>query len=199
LGQYLAGIAVKAKLLEDDLAAASSSHKPKAEKLVRLINNAIQQARTLARGLDPIELEADGLVPALQKLACETDDLFRVACTLRCNRPLLPVNKSIGLQLYRIAQEGINNAVKHGKPRHIEIGLATEPTHLRLRIKDDGCGFRVDAAHPGGMGLRIMQHRAHVIGGVLKVASRPNRGTEIQCLVPTTRCVGPASVGEGTR
>ncbi len=198
LGQYLAAIAVKAKLLEDDLAAAASSHKPKAEKLVRLVNNAIQQTRTLARGLDPIEVEANGLVPALQKLACETEDLFRVVCALRCDRPVLPMSKSIGLQLYRIAQEGINNAVKHGKPRRIEIGLATEPTHVRLRIKDDGCGFRLDTARRGGMGLRIMQYRAHVIGGVLTIQSRPNRGTEVQCLVLTTRGDRSASLGEET-
>ena len=198
LGQYLAGIAVKAKILEEDLAAAASPHKPKAEKLVRLINNAIRQAHTLARGLDPIELEANGLVPALDKLACETEELFRVACILRCDEPVLPMSKSISLQLYRIVQEAINNAVKHGKPGRIEIGLATEPTHLRLRIKDDGRGFRIDTARRGGMGLRIMQYRAHVIGGVLTIQSRPNRGTEVQCLVLTTRGDRSASLGEGT-
>jgi len=196
LGQYLAGIAVKAKILEEDLAAASSTHRPKAEKLVRLINNAIQQARTLARGLDPIEMQANGLVPALQKLACETGDFFHVACILRCDQPVLPVSKSISLQLYRIVQEGINNAVKHGKPDRIEIGLATQPTHLRLRIKDDGRGFRIDSARREGMGLRIMQYRAHVIGGVLTIQSRPNRGTEVQCLVPTRRGGGLASLDE---
>ena len=198
LGQYLAGIAVKARILEDDLAAQSSPHRPAAKKLVRLINNAIQQARTLARGLDPIEVEANGLVPALQKLARETEDLFRVACTLHCDQPVLPLSKTIGLQLYRIAQEGINNAVKHGKPRRIEIGLATEPTHLRLRIKDDGRGFRIGAARRAGMGLRIMQYRAHLIGGVLKIECRPDRGTEIQCFAPITRGGLPASLGEGT-
>src|SRR5207249_4788398 len=197
LGQYLAGIAVKAKILEEDLAAAASPHKPKAEKLVRLINNAIRQAHTLARGLDPIELEANGLVPALDKLACETEELFRVACILRCDEPVLPMSKSISLQLYRIVQEAINNDVKHGKPGRIEIGLATEPTHLRLRIKDDGRGFRIDTARRGGMGLRIMQYRAHVIGGVLTIQSRPNRGTEVQCLVPTTRGGGSVSLREG--
>ena len=108
------------------------------------------------------------------------------------------MSKSISLQLYRIAQEGINNAVKHGKPRRIEIGLATEPTHVRLRIKDDGCGFRIDTARRGGIGLRIMQYRAHVIGGVLTIQSRPNRGTEVQCLVLTTRGDRSASLGEGT-
>jgi len=195
LGQHLAGIAVKAKILAEDLAAVSSPHKSKAEKLVRLIDNAIQQARSVARGLDPIELEANGLVPALQRLACETEDLFHVACLLRCDRPVLPVSKSIGLHLYRIVQEGISNAVKHGKPGRIEIGLATEPSHLRLRIKDDGRGFRIEAARRGGMGLRIMQYRAHVIGGVLTIQSRPSRGTEVQCLVPMKQHRESASLG----
>jgi PAS domain S-box-containing protein len=195
LGQYLAGIAVKAKILADDLAVVSSPHKPKAEKLVRLIDNAIQQARTVARGLDPIELEADGLEPALQNLACETEELYRVACVLRCDQPVLPINKNSSLHLYRIAQEGINNAVKHGKPGRIEISLATLPSHLRLRIKDDGRGFRIEAARRGGMGLRIMQYRAHVIGGVLTIQSRPKRGTEVQCLVPTPQGVGLALSG----
>jgi PAS domain S-box-containing protein len=199
LGQHLAGIAVKAKILAEDLAAVSSPHKSKAEKLLQLIDNAIQQARSVARGLDPIEVEANGLVPALQKLACETEDLFHVACILRCDRPVLAVSKAVGLHLYRIVQEGINNAVKHGKPGRIEIGLATGPTHLRLRIRDDGRGFRIDSARREGMGLRIMQYRAHVIGGVLTIQSRPARGTEVQCLVPTTRGAGLTSPGEGTQ
>lgn len=92
----------------------------------------------------------------------------------------------MGLQLYRIAQEGVNNAVKHGQPARIEIGLATEPAHVRLRIRDDGRGFHSDSPGQTGMGLRIMQYRAHVIGGVLKIDSGPKQGTEIQCLVPMT-------------
>ena len=121
-------------------------------------------------------------MPALQKLACETEDLFRVACALRCDRPVLPLSKSIGLQLYRIAQEGINNAVKHGKPRRIEIGLATEPTHVRLRIKDDGCGFRIDTARRGGMGLRIMRHRADLIGATLSIEAQDGE-TVVSCVL----------------
>jgi two-component system sensor kinase FixL len=197
LGQYLAGIAVKAKILAEDL-AASSPHKSKAEKLVRLIDNAIQQARTVARGLDPIEVEANGLVPALERLAHETEELFRVVCTLRCDLPVLPVSKSMALHLYRIAQEAINNAIRHGKAGRLEIALATVPTHLRFRIKDDGSGFRIGAARREGIGLRIMQYRANVIGGVLTIQSRPDRGTEVQCLVLTTHGGAVASTSAAT-
>ena len=187
LGQFLAGIALKAKVLEEDLSAESSPHKEASKKLVRLINNAIQQARNVARGLDPIDVEASGLAAALRTLARETEDLFHVTCNLHCGQTVLPVNRFAALQLYRITQEGISNAVKHGRPTQIEIRLATDATHVRLRIKDDGRGFRSGVATLTGMGLRIMHYRAHVIGGVLKIDSRPDRGTEIQCLVPMAR------------
>ena len=186
LGQYLAGVAVKAGLLKEDLAAASSPHQPAAKELVRLIKNAVGQVRRLARGLDPIEVEVSGLVPAIEKLARETEELFHVKCGLHAAQPILTVSKSVGLQLYRIVQEGVNNAVKHGHPHRIQIGLAAEGAHVRLHIKDDGRGFRSDAPGHTGMGLRIMQYRAHVIGAVLKIVSRPERGTEIHCLVPMT-------------
>src|SRR5262249_5495728 len=155
LGQHLAGIAIKAKLLEDDLAAAAPAHVLRARHLVGLLNNAIKQTRALARGLDPIEVDVNGLGPALQRLAAETTELFQVACTAHCEAPGLPASKSIGIQLYRIAQEAISNAAKHAKPRRIEIRLAAQSTHIRLRIKDDGCGFRTEGPCPEGMGLRI--------------------------------------------
>jgi PAS domain S-box-containing protein len=191
LGQCLAAIALKAKVLENDLSAESSPHTAAAKKLIRLINSAIQQGRSVARGLDPIDVEASGLAVALGNLVAETEDLFHVTCNLHCTQPELPVTRFAALQLYRITQEGINNAVKHGRPGQIEIRLATEATHVRLRIKDDGRGFRSATPSLTGMGLRIMHYRAHVIGGVLKIDSRPGRGTEIQCLVPMAR--GPDS------
>jgi len=186
LGQFLSGVAVKAGLLMDELVAESSPHKPAAKELVRLIKNAVGQTRRLARGLDPIELEVSGLVAAIEKLARETEDLFHIQCDLRAAEPILTVSKFIGLQLYRIVQEGVNNAIKHGHPERIEISLASEGTQIRLHIKDDGSGFRSEAPNRTGMGLRIMQYRAHVIGAVLKVVSRPGHGTEIHCLVPMT-------------
>jgi PAS domain S-box-containing protein len=192
LGQYLAGIALKARILEDNLADCSSSQRPAAKKLVRLINNAIQQARNLARGFDPIEVGANGLVPALQKLARETRDLFHVRCDLQSVQSDLPLGKSISLQLYRIAQEAINNAIKHAKPARIEIELAIEESCLRLCIDDDGRGFRAGAPSQSGMGLRIMHYRAHAVGAILKIDSAPDRGTKIKCLLPMSRGGGTA-------
>jgi PAS domain S-box-containing protein len=184
LGQYLAAIAVKIGVLEHTLAAESSPHASAAKKIVTLLSNAVGQTRDLARGLDPIDLETNGLVSALQTLARETGDLFHVECDFRSSRAGFPVTRFVALQLYRIAQEGIHNAVQHGKPRRVKIGLAAAGGHIQLRIRDDGRGFRPDASNAMGMGLRIMHHRAHVVGGVLRIQSRPRSGTVIECLVP---------------
>jgi PAS domain S-box-containing protein len=186
LGQFLAGIAMKAKILEDALARESSAHKSAAKKLVRLINNAIHQARSLARGLAPIEVEVSGLAPALQKLARETEDRFGIVCRVHTSQPFLPVNKTASLQLYRIVQEAITNAVRHGQARRIEIDLTTDALGLRLCVRDDGRGFTNPPRVRTGMGLRIMEHRVHAIGGALTIASDANRGTEVRCVLPLT-------------
>ena len=184
LGQFLAGIAMKAKILEDALDRDDSPHKAAAKKLVRLINNAIHQARSLARGLAPIEVEIGGLVSALQKLASETKNRFGVICHLSSDQPILPLNETVSLHLYRIVQEAITNAVKHGQAGRIEIDLTTDGFVLRLRVKDDGLGFSPTSRRQTGVGLRIMEHRVHAIGGILTITSNPNQGTEVTCILP---------------
>ena len=185
LGPYLGGVAFKAKILEETLMAESSPHTAQTKELVRLINNAIRQARSLARGLAPIEVETYGLVAALQRLAEETQDLFQIKCLFKCDPPMLSMEPTVSLHLYRIAQEAMNNAIKHGKAQRIEIELAAQPNPPRLIIRDNGKGFVLKAKTYAGMGLRTMRYRAHSIGGLLKVDSRPKQGTEVQCLLPT--------------
>lgn len=196
LGQYLAGVAVKARILADDLAAEGSAQRAAARKLVRLINGGIQQTRTLARGLDPVEVETSGLAAALRKLASETEELFRVRCRLHSPAEVVPVSTAVGLQLFRIAQEAIANAVNHGRAGQIEIALELDAGQVRLGIQDDGRGFRLRSARGTGMGLRIMKYRTHTLGGALVIDSRPGTGTRIQCVVPLT---APGRFGERPR
>jgi len=184
LGQYLAGVALKARLLEDSLSSANSPHTAEASKLVALVNNAIGQARTLARGLDPIEVAADGLCSALQRLASETEVLFGVRCLVKIDRSLPSVDKLFSFHLYRIAQEAITNAIKHGKAGRIDLELAAELDQLRLTIRDDGKGFVPEQTNDAGMGLRIIQYRAQSIGGAARIQSQPHRGAQVQCTVP---------------
>jgi signal transduction histidine kinase len=184
LGQHLAGTAFLAKALEETLAAESSAHAVEASKIVGLINEGIRQTRALAQGLDPVDLEVAGLPAALQKLAGQTAAQFHLTCNFSCNAERLHLASSLGLVLFRIAQESIHNAINHGKARQISIDLATDHDRIRLTIRDNGSGFRVQDNLTSGMGLRIMRYRAGSIGGSLTVHSQVHAGTEVVCTVP---------------
>ena len=184
LGQHLAGTAFMAKVLEETLAGESSKHAGEAGKLVTLINEGISQTRALAQGLDPVDLEIAGLPAAFQKLAGQTAAQFHLTCDFHCNQERLALESPVGLALFRIAQEGINNATKHGKANHITLELEAGNDQLCLTIRDNGGGFQVEENQVSGMGLRIMRYRASSIGGSLVIHSRINAGTELVCIVP---------------
>ena len=182
LCQYLAGIAFRAKALEQTLAADGLPCMREAKELTALVSNAIGQARSLARGLDPIEVENRGLIAALQDLAIETEKLFEVRCLFASRMPDIKVDGQTGLALYRIAQEAIHNAIKHGAAKRIQTELKFLSDHLCLEVQDDGKGFDMGATGSNcGMGLRIMNYRARSIGAVLLVKSQPKQGTQIEC------------------
>jgi two-component system, LuxR family, sensor kinase FixL len=186
LGQFLLGIALKTKMLEEALNKGKSAEAWRAREIVGLMNTAIAQTRNLAHGLDPIHVEANGLVAALRNLAAQTRALFQVECTFACQREHLDVNAQTGIAFYRIAQEAIQNAIRHGQARRISMELAVDDVQLRLNIIDNGKGFSPEAQSRSGMGLHIMQFRASSIGGHLTVESQTNhgRGTQIKCTVP---------------
>lgn len=187
LGQYLAGIALRTKALEQSLTEDDLPHAAEASDLAALVSNAIHQARILARGMDPVLFEGQGrLCVALQRLAAESEDLFHVRCGFFCAEGAVQLTPPVAVELYRIAQEAIHNAVVHGEARQIEIELSMEAGHLCLEIRDDGLGFRAKETDESGMGLRVMQYRARSIGASLSIQSAPHRGTEVRCLVRRT-------------
>jgi two-component system, LuxR family, sensor kinase FixL len=186
LGQFLLGIALKTKLLEEALIKGKSAETWRAKEVVGLMNTAIAQTRNLAHGLDPVHVEANGLVAALRNLAVQTRALFQVECTFACQREQLDVNAQTGIALYRITQESIHNAVRHGQARQISVELTVNDTQLCLKVADNGRGFSPEARSHSGMGLHIMQFRASSIGGHLTVESQTSQdgGTQIKCIVP---------------
>jgi len=186
LGQFLLGIGLKTKMLEEVLNKEKSTEAWRAKEIVSLVNTAIAQTRNLAHGLDPIHVEANGLVAALRNLTTQTRELFQVDCVFACKLDHLDVNTQTGIAFYRIAQEAIQNAIRHGQARQISLELALENAQLRLRIVDDGKGFSPGTQTHSGMGLHIMQFRARSIGGQLNVESQPNkgRGVRVECIVP---------------
>jgi PAS domain S-box-containing protein len=184
LGQHLTGIAFMAKVHEARLAEKHIDETADAAKLVKLVNEAIDKTRELARGLLPVVSDEHGLMSALQLWAAEVEDIFNVPCRFQCDTPVLIRDDGIATHLYHIAQEAVHNALKHGHPKSIWIGLTAERERGTLLVKDDGAGIAEVREHSQGMGLHIMNYRANMIGGVLDVRPNPIRGTIVTCTFP---------------
>lgn len=185
LGQHLTGVAFMSKVLEQRLREKSLPEAVEAAKIVGLVNEAIDKTRKLSHGLLPVLSDARGLMAALEGLALEVEDLFQVTCRFECDQPVLIRESDIATHLYHIAQEAVNNALKHGHPRRIAICLEGGSEGSFLSIDDDGVGL---PETPGvrGVGLEIMHYRAKMIGGVLEIRSRTDGGTSVYCAFPAS-------------
>ena len=195
LGQQLTGIGLLSRGLARKLAGREAPEAADAAEIEHLVKEADEQARGLARGLVPVDVEAKGLAAALRRLAGHTERLFEVQCTFREAGSAVVHDNTAAVHLYRIAQEAVNNAVKHGQAAHIAVMLASGAERIRLRIKDDGVGFpeeeaEIHESQAGGMGVRTMHHRARMIGASLDIQSMPGEGTAVTCTMrsPSPGC-----------
>jgi two-component system, LuxR family, sensor kinase FixL len=181
LCQLLSGIKFKTTLLEQKLQLKAPAEALDARSLEGLLNSAIEQARNIARGLHPVDLEARGLMSALQELAASVADVYGVSCSCRFRHAVLVHDHLVATHLYRIAQEAINNALKHGRANRITVHLSGQDNRLVLTIRDDGTGFPARPTRKNGMGLHLMNYRARAIGGSIEIGSRPGSGTTVVC------------------
>jgi len=187
LGQMLTGIGLITQNLANKLTPNDRKAAEEVQKIVDMIKEADEHARSLARGLVPVNVQSNGLDSALQELINKAKKMYdidifysnEVDDALDANLP--------AIHLYRIVQEAINNAIKHGKASSIDIEFSTSREHLLLRIKDNGCGFPETPKKNNGMGIRIMHFRAQIIGGGLEINSERGKGTEIICRLPVTK------------
>jgi signal transduction histidine kinase/PAS domain-containing protein len=181
LGQQLTGIALMSKVLQHKLTRKSLDESIDAEEISSLVNQAIDQARGLARGLHPVDLTVSGLVPALQELATMTSHLFGVSCTFEYDDSVSIEDIEVAIHVYRIAQEAITNSIKHGQAKNIWLELTLAENIKVLTVKNDGTNFPEVLAKTKGMGLQIMDYRAEVINGSLNVQKNPEGGTIVTC------------------
>jgi PAS domain S-box-containing protein len=184
LGQHLTGIAFMSKVLESKLSEKSLGESCDAGKIVKLVNEAINKTRELSHGLLPVVSDAHGLMSALTRYAEEMQDLFLTPCRFECGEPVLVYDVNMATQLYQIAREAVNNAMKHGRPRQVIIGLSAEDGQGSLSVQDDGSGISDMPPNHAGMGLNIMSYRANMIGGSLDVGTNTAGGTTVVCLFP---------------
>jgi two-component system, LuxR family, sensor kinase FixL len=184
LCQHLAAIELKSQVLEQKLGKRSKAAATRLGEIAKDVRDAIGHTRSLARGLSPVTLESEGLASALQELAVNTENIFNVSCRFEFEEPVQVHDHAVATNLFRIAQEAVSNAIKHGKAKRISINLESPRGQITLRVSDNGAGFPAKSPHQKGMGLRIMQSRAGMIGGTLAIESSDAGGVMVTCAAP---------------
>lgn len=184
LCQHLAGVEMMSQVLEQKLSLRSRDAARRAGEIARNVREAISQTRSLARGLSPVTLDSEGLASALQELALNTGKIFGVACRLDCDPPVSVADHAVATHLFRLAQEAVANAIKHGRAKRISIQLTGDRGRVILKVDDDGTGFPAEIFKSKGMGLRIMQSRVGMMDGTLSIERNPAGGACVICSVP---------------
>ena len=187
LCQHLTGTALAGQVLVQNLKAQESAAAASAARVVELIEDGITLSRNLARGLNSVDRSGDGLMEALEDFAASTSELFKISCGFECPLPVLISDLHAAEHLYRIAQEAVGNAIKHGRAKNIQIRLEAYKGGKRLRIIDDGTGRPPFHANGKGMGMRIMSYRADRIGATFSIRRRDPTGTIVNCFLPVVR------------
>jgi PAS domain S-box-containing protein len=184
LGQQLGGIAYLANVLRQRLDERGAPERGEATRIFHLVRKAIEDARRISRGWSPIRDEPEGLMDGLRELAAQISETSSVRCRLLCPRRILVPDTVVASHLFRIAQEAVNNAIKHGRASAVTILPRVAGGQLRLSVLDNGRGLPPIPPRRGGLGLRTMQYRAALIRGALEVRPRQQRGTEVICTLP---------------
>ncbi|HVV71144.1 MAG TPA: sensor histidine kinase [Verrucomicrobiae bacterium] len=184
LCQHLTATALAGQVLQERLAGKSLPETADAGRVVELVEDGIDLARNLARGLYPVEMDAEGLMSAFQELALNISRGAKVRCSFECEAPVLIHDDATATHLYRIAQEAVRNAVAHGKPKRIWINLSEDAGEVKLSVEDDGVGLPESPGDASGLGIRIMAHRAAMVGGSFSIEPAPTGGTIVVCSFP---------------
>lgn len=155
----------------------------RAREIAGLAREAITHTRALAHGLAPIHLEVRNLPEALRQLSRHARKLWGVDSRFHCRGRLSTADSALTIHLYRIAQEALANAVKHGQARRVDTWLRQNKRRLVLAIADDGVGISGKAPARDGMGLHVMEYRAHAVGGTLALRRNRRGGTSVICTI----------------
>lgn len=183
LCQQLAAIGCAARVLAEDLQAQKLSAAEDAVLIEESLKNAVVEARALARGIFPVHVDRSGLTAALTDLGRTTGRLTGAKIDVRAETEINVDSPEAAMQLYRIAQEALANAVRHSEASQISILVTVEGNQLKLMIEDNGKGINFRTGARTGMGLRTMHYRAQALGGLLDVKDRKGGGTVVTCAV----------------
>lgn len=185
VGQTMTGLTSLLEALEADL---SGQHKKDAARIRQLVQEAVQEVRRLSHGLSPAAVKNRGLSGALQLLAETVRTNFRTACTCEIEEGITLTDEEQQTHLYRIAQEAVNNALRHGGAKQVRLSLSRAgDNEAILQIEDNGKGMKKSMAKRSeGIGMRVMEYRAHLISGEVQIQPM-TRGVRVTCRFPCER------------
>ena len=191
LGQHLTAMAYAAQILSQLLAAQKHSAAGAAQQIVQLAEDGILQSRQLARGLLLTAIEPGSLNHELEELAASVQRQSGVRCYYESQQPSLVEDSTTASHIFRIAQEAVRNSIRHAHPTALHLSLTSDSQALVLVISDNGPGLPATPGSKAGVGLRVMAHRAKLIGGAFTLESTPGQGTRIRCRVPLHKLSAP--------
>lgn len=186
LSQHLTATAMISYAHAQRLSVGQSEEAEQAHKIVELVEQALTLARAVAEALHPIEMCGNDLMSALEKFAFTTSELFGIQCQFECLVPVIVDEPSTAEHLFRITQEGVSNAIRHGRATAVDISLQEIDTRILLSVSDNGIGLPDSFSDRKGMGLQIMAARSQFIGGQFSLSPRVSGGANLTCLVPVT-------------
>jgi signal transduction histidine kinase len=181
LGQRLTGLEMFSHALAEDLKKHAPALFKQAQKLNRELRETVTQARLISHSLAPVPLAGDGLMHGLMELAASTSRIPGVACGFTCDPPVNIPDVITATHLYRIAQEAVNNALKHGRAKKINITLSEHNEEVVLSVENNGRPMPAVLPAQSGVGLNVMRYRAEMIGANLSIASVARKGAQITC------------------
>jgi signal transduction histidine kinase len=186
LGQHLTGTAFRSELLFQDLKTHGYPDCEEASKITALINEAINKTRSLAQGLYPVELKGAGLHAMLEQIVSNVVSIYHIECELIGDSAISINNPHVLINLFRITQEAVNNAIKHSGATRITLKIIENPQSMELEIADNGCGIAKSskADSINGLGMHTMHYRSSLLGATLRIAERPTGGTSVTIILP---------------
>jgi len=184
LGQRLTGLMLMLKGLERRLSTDGHACATDARKVLSLVEQVIEHTHDLAHHVSSLDMHGDDLSSVLKSLAGNVKKMFDLSCKFNVKGTIPALPEHTTMQLYKIAQESVSNAIKHGKATCVAIGLARNGERLVMTVKNDGLPFTTGAQAKNRMGLRIMNFRANTIGASLEIEPDNNSGTIVTCELP---------------
>ncbi|MDI1319380.1 MAG: sensor histidine kinase [bacterium] len=192
LGQHLTAMAYAAQILSQQLATQQHPAASAAQQIVQLAEDGILQSRQLARGLLLTAIEPGSLNRELEELAASVQRQSGVRCYYESGHPPLVNDSTTASHIFRIAQEAVRNSIRHAHPTALNLSLTSDSQALVLSVRDNGPGLPATPGSKAGVGLRVMAHRAKLIGADFTLESTPGEGTHIRCRVPLPKLPAPA-------